>query len=240
MAGVQGRFSTDLDFVASDDDLVVDVISQIDGVKIAGFHFNLHETPGGDGRHWNMTITHADLGPVDIGASVEFARRPLALPPETLPFVTQWIHRFSDIALPEPPVIGLAEACAEKLARYRRTSLGRDMYDRRWMAGERLNESLIRRLWVLKVWADINDDNRGAPPLDVTDMLRQRTESDFRDDSIGALTRPVDIPAWETRVRHRFAFLADLDDSEREWARCDRRDLYAIKRALEELGSVDR
>jgi len=49
-------------------------------------------------------------------------------------------------------------------------------------------------------------------------VLHHRRERDYQPDSIGVLTRPVDIVAWEASVRTRFQFLAELDDDERRWA----------------------
>jgi predicted nucleotidyltransferase component of viral defense system len=126
--GGTGRFSTDLDFVAPDDDTVLSVCEAIDGATVAGFQFGLQSTRG-DGRHWMMQVRHPDLGQPDVVASVEFARRPLILAPERCSFIELSVHRAYEIELPELPVIAGAEACAEKLARYRRVALGRDVYD---------------------------------------------------------------------------------------------------------------
>jgi hypothetical protein len=96
-----------------------------------------------------------------IGASIEFARRPLVLAPERPPIIPLPIHKAYSVILPVLPVIAEAEACAEKLARYRRTALGRDVYDLAQFASRPVDERLVRRLWVLKVWADVVDDGRG-------------------------------------------------------------------------------
>ncbi len=127
------------------------------------------------------------------------------------------------------PIIAEAEACAEKLARYRRVALARDLYDLAQFAQRQIDEPLVRRLWVRKVWGDVVDDNRGPKPLDPNDVLRRRSEADFQPESVGTLTRPADIPGWEQIVRARFAFLADLDPEEQQWARCDPRDRRAIE-----------
>jgi uncharacterized protein len=126
--------------------------------------------------------------------------------------------------LPTIPVIAESEACAEKLARYRRTRLARDVYDLAQFAPRYVDESMLRRLWVLKVWADVVDDGRGAKPLSASDVLTEYREQDFAPESIGVLTQPIDIPAWERRARSRFAFLADLDADEQQIALCDPRD----------------
>lgn len=234
-AGNDGRFSTDLDFAAPDEDTVLEICGVIDGARVAGFEFHLDPTRG-DGRHWNLRVDHAELGTPNIAASVEFARRALALRPEQLGFVPLPIHRQYDVELPVLPVVAEPEACAEKLARYRRVSLGRDLYDLYYFAGRPINEALVRRLWVLKVWGDVVDDRRGNGPFDPADVLRERRERDFAPDSIGILTRPVDLVAWEARVRTRFRFIADLDEDERRWTACDPRHRRDIDAALAELG----
>lgn len=184
-----------------------------------------------------MTITHDDFGPVQAASSVEFARRPLALRPERLPFVGLQVHQAYGFKLPALPVIAEAEACAEKLARYRRVPLARDLYDLFWFAGRPLDEPVIRRLWILKLWYDVLDDKRGGRPISPLDVLTPRKASDFRPVAIGALTQPVDIETWEERVRTRFAFLAGLDADERRWAVCDHRHRDQIDAALAEAGS---
>ena len=100
-----------------------------------------------------------------------------------------------------------------------------------------MDEPLVRRLWVLKVWGDVVDDGRGTRPLEPRDVLRERHERDFAPDSIGVLTRPLDIGLWEARVRKRFGSLADLDGDEGRWAACDERDRRDVEAALAALSS---
>jgi uncharacterized protein len=221
--GNAGRFSTDLDFCAPDEDVVLDVCEAIDGVVLGGFAFNLLPTRG-DGRHWILQIRHDELGTPDVAASVEFARRPLLLAPERLDFIPAPVHRAYDFKLPSVPVIAEAEACAEKLARYRRTPLARDVYDLAQFAARHIDETAVRRLWALKVWGDVVDDGRGPKPLRSSDVLTERKERDFAPESIGALTQPIDIAGWEQRTRSRFQFLAEFDDVEQRLALCDPRD----------------
>ena len=229
--GSGGRFSTDLDFVAPDDDTVLEVCESIDGASVAGFQYSLQSTRG-DGRHWTMQVRHPQLAQPDVAASVEFARRPLILRPERIGFVHLSIHRVYEIALPELPVIAEAEACAEKLARYRRVVLGRDVYGLAQFASGAMDEALVRRLWVLKVWGDVVDEGRGDKPADPADILEPRSEGDFAPDSIGKLTQPVDLRRWERVVRERFEFLVALDEDERRWAACDPRHRHEIESAI--------
>lgn len=232
--GNDGRFSTDLDFAAPDDDIVLETCDVIDGARVGGFEFHL-DPDRGDGRHWRLRVRHDNLGAPNIAASVEFARRPLALAPEYLAFIELPIHKYYEFALPILPVVAEAEACAEKLARYRRISLGRDLYDLNYFAGRPVDERVVRRLWVLKVWGDVVGDGRGGRPLTADDVLHERRARDFAPDSVGVLTRPVDLIAWEARVRARFQFLAHLDDDELRWAGCDERHRHEIEAALTAL-----
>jgi predicted nucleotidyltransferase component of viral defense system len=230
-----GRFSTDLDFACPDEDTVIRVCEAIDGGAVAGFRFRLASTRG-DGRHWALTVDHDELGTPSLRASVEFARRRLILTPERRAFIPLPIHKAYDIQLPVIPVIAEPEACAEKLARYRRDPpLGRDVYDLSAMSHRPIDESLVRRLWILKAWADVVDEGRGAPPIDPADILRPRREQDFADESIGKLTQPVDLASWEQRVRERFAFLAELDFEEKRWAQCDPRMTQEIVEAAKAI-----
>lgn len=229
--GGAGRFSTDLDFCAPLDDKVLAACEAIDGASVSGFRYRLESTRG-DGRHWSLTVEHADLGRPNVGASIEFARRPLVLSPEVLPFVMLPVHRGYVIQLPTLPVVNESEACAEKLARYRRTALGRDVYDLAQLAGRSIDERLVRRLWVLKVWQDVNDDDRGSGPLTPEDVLEPRRSRDFAPESVGKLTRSVDLVGWERRVRERFGFLAEFGEDERRWAACDPRDRREVEAAV--------
>lgn len=229
--GGNGRFSTDIDFAAPDDDVVLEVCGLVDGAVIGGFHYRLNKASD-DARHWDMTIEHDQFGPVPARSSVEFARRPLVRPVERLEFVRLQVHQAYGFDLPALPVIAEVEACAEKLARYRRVPYARDLYDLNWFAGRHLDEPLIRRLWILKVWGDVIDDGRGERPVSPDDVLAPRKVGDFKPVPIGSLTQPVAIEEWEQRVRTRFAFLADLAEDERRWAACDHRHRDEIDAAI--------
>lgn len=229
--GNAGRFSTDLDFTAPDEDVVLGVCEVIDGARLSGFAFHL-EPSRGDGRHWGLSVRHEDLGTPDLSASIEFARRPAILPPERLAYISIPVHRSYEFDLPTLSVIAESEACAEKLARYRRSALARDVYDLAQFAGRAIDEKLVRRLWVLKVWGDVVDDRRGEKPLTPADVLVEKQEKDFAPESIGVLTQPANIAGWERRTRYRFQFLVDLDDDEQRWARCDPRDRDEVELAV--------
>lgn len=221
--GSAGRFSTDLDLAAPDDNDVVDVCAAIDGALVGGFTFAL-KASSGSARIWSLDVTHATLGNVAGIARVEFARRKPALPPEQLAVVKLPVHAQYAFNLAPLPVIAEVEACAEKVARYRRTPLARDLYDLAWFASRPIDERLLRRLWVLKVFCDVIEDGRGNKPLSADDVLTKRDVKDFPAASIGVLTQAPDIAGWEAKVRARFAFLSRLDADEQRWAQCNGRE----------------
>lgn len=237
-AGTSGRFSTDLDFAAADEALALDVLDALDGVDTHGFTFAI-DNVGEDGRRGDLRVT-TPFGSPNLGAKIELARHPLSLAPELLPPVPLPIHRAYGITVPTVPVVRLPEAVAEKLARFRRVSLARDLYDLQWFALQgALDEPLVRRLWVLKTHRDVVDDGRGQGPIDPADVLRPRSAKEFDREDIGYLTQPVRMDQWIETVRARYAFLADLDDDEQRWCQCDRRDEYAVTAELRAIGLRD-
>lgn len=134
-------------------------------------------------------------------------------------------------------MVRIEEAVAEKLARFRRVSLARDLYDLQWFAAAgAMDEPLVRRLWVLKAYRDVVVDGRGSKPVDPAEVLCPRTAQEFRSEDIGYLTRPVRIDEWITTVRARYAFVAELDPHERRWVECNERDLYAVETELSTIG----
>jgi predicted nucleotidyltransferase component of viral defense system len=235
--GNNGRFSTDLDLAVPDETDIVDICAALDGQKISGFTFKVSDGGAKDLRIWKLDVFHPDLGDVVGLARLEFARRKPARDPERVVPLRLPIHDEYDFELGALPVIAEVEACAEKLARYRRTpALARDLYDLAWFATRPLDEKVLRRLWVLKVFSDVVEDSRGGKPLVPEDVLKKREVRDFPAASIGVLTQPEDIPGWEAKVRGRFSFLQDLDEDEERFAEMNARDLHEVRGLLEAGG----
>jgi predicted nucleotidyltransferase component of viral defense system len=233
-AGNAGRFSTDLDFAAADEELALAALEALDGVEIDGFAFAI-DNLGEDGRRGDLRVD-TPFGRPRLCAKVELARHPLSLAPELASPVRLSIHDRYDFTLAPTPVVRVEEAVAEKLARFRRVSLARDLYDLQWFASAgSLNEVLTRRLWVLKVYRDVVVDGRGTPPIAAVDVVRPRSGTEFRTEDIGYLTTPVRLDEWIATVRTRYAFLADLDADEQRWAACNARHLHEVTTALAAL-----
>lgn len=230
-AGNSGRFSTDLDFAAPDEELALTVLQALDGAEVDGFAFAI-DNLGDDGRRGDLRVS-TPFGQPQLGAKVELARHALSLEPEMLSPVRLPIHDRYDFELPPTPVVRVEEAISEKLARYRRVPLARDLYDLQWFAtAGKLDKALIRRLWVLKAYRDVVLDGRGGKPLDPQDVLRQRDPAEFRREDIGYLTKPIRIEEWIATVRTRYAFLTQLDADERRWVECNARYQQEVTTAL--------
>lgn len=230
-AGNSGRFSTDLDFAAPDETVALKVLEGLDGSDVDGFGFTLSNL-GDDGRRADLTVI-TPFGTPRLGAKIELARHALTLKPEHLAPVPLPVHARYDFDLPALPVVRTEEAIAEKLARYRRVPLARDLYDLHWYAGAgAFDEALVRRLWVLKVYRDVLVDGRGMKPIDPADVLRVWQPDQFRPEDIGYLTKPVRVDEWLVTVRTRYAFLARLTTDERRWAEGNARHLSEVAEAL--------
>lgn len=235
-AGNAGRFSTDLDFAAPGEELALSALQVLDGAQINGFSFAI-ENLGDDGRRGDLWI-ETPFGTPQLGAKVELARHALSLDPDLLEPVSLPIHQRYDFRLPPTPVVTVEEAVAEKLARYRRVSLARDLYDLQWYAtAGAMDEPLTRRLWVLKVYRDIVVDGRGTKPIDPDDILAEKTPNDFRPEDIGYLTKPVKTAEWIATVRSRYRFLAELTADELRWAACNERDRHEVDTTLANIGT---
>ncbi len=246
-AGAAGRFSTDVDFCAPTTKLTTVVLDTIDGLSFGPFSFRLAERRP---RRADLLVT-GPFGPthntptlIGITSKVDFSVRPPWLAPETLPFLPLPVHNSYDLpgGLPALPVIRLEEAVAEKLARYARVPLARDLYDLVWYGeyGD-LDEQLTRRLWILKVYYDVVLEerwpNRAFTPEAV---LTPRQPAEIDEENIGYLVQPVRIAAWEHQFRQRYTFLAELTEDERTWARCQAEDLTHHQRAIAALTELNR
>jgi predicted nucleotidyltransferase component of viral defense system len=236
-AGNAGRFSTDLDFAGVGDAVAELLLEVVDGAKVGPFGFGVEPIDGT--RRARLLIT-SPFGDSDIPARLDLGRKALWLPAERLELLPFPIHSRYDLTVPAIPTARIEEVIAEKLARYRRVSLARDLYDLAWFAQRPFDEDLVRELTVLKVWGDVVDDRLGAGPFAPEDVLRPRVEADFRPEAIGYLTTPVEIAAWIERVRDRFGFLRALDEEQRLIARCSVGERWTVSQRIGRLASHDR
>lgn len=233
-AGNAGRFSTDLDFAVPDETTGLIILDVLDGAELGGFRFSLSEVGGLRGR----LNVDSPLGRPDIVPKVEITTRPIWLPVRRLPMIELPVHRAYDAPLPTIPVPTFEEALAEKIAAFRRRAKLRDLYDLHWSASRKVDEALVRRLAVLKVWSDVNESVLGGrgPFVPSVDVLGHQDAREFPPENIGLLTQPVDPNLWLATVNQRYQYLDRLTTEERRWAVCDPRHKPEVLKAIRALG----
>lgn len=230
-AGNAGRFSTDLDFATPDGEIAELLLDTLDGAELHGVRFRLTHRVGLRGR---LEID-TPLGRPDVPARVEVSPRPLWLPLEHLGPVPLPVHRGYEFEPATLPVPAFAEALAEKLAAWRRRRKIRDLYDLYWFGQGVLEEALVRRLLVLKIWHDVVDDGLGHAPFDPNVITQDVDVAKLPSEEIGLLTQPVEPAKWLTHLRTRYRFVAELDELERMAARCNPGDRYQIAQLVATL-----
>lgn len=230
-AGNAGRFSTDLDFAAPDVETGEMLIDLIDGAEWHDVHFRVTGRSTLRGR---LEID-TPLGSPDIPARIEVSPRPLWLPCSIAPAIDLPVHKGYEFTYPKIPVPALEEALAEKLAAWRRRKKIRDLYDLYWFGQGTLDEPLVRKILVLKIWHDVVDDGLGSAPFDPEEVVADIDVTRLPPEDIGLLTQPVKPKAWFAAVRTRYQFVTALDDLERELARCNPGDRWQVDRIVAAL-----
>jgi uncharacterized protein len=238
-AGNAGRFSTDLDFAAPDVDTAALLLETLDGAEIFDVRFSLTDRESLRAR----LVVETSLGQPQIPARIEISLRALWLPTLTAVPVALPVHAGYEFALPAIPAPALEESLSEKLAAWRRRHKIRDLYDLHLFGRGSLDEPLIRRLLVLKIWHDVVRDGLGKAPFAPEEIVEAVDTRRLPSEDIGLLTQPVDPAAWLDRVRDRYQFTTDLDDTERRVAQCYAGDAYIVSQlvaALPAAASGDR
>ncbi len=223
-AGNAGRFSTDLDFATSDVDTAELVLDTLDGAELFDVRFSLAERETLRAK----LIVDTPLGQPQIPARIEISPRELWLPTQLSTPIVLPVHAGYEFTLPAIPAPALEESLSEKLAAWRRRRKLRYLYDLNVFGRGSLDEPLIRRLLVLKVWHDVVDDALGTRPFDPIEIVADIDARRLPPEDIGLLTQPVDPVAWLAQVRARYGFLTQLDETEHRVARCNPGDRHEV------------
>lgn len=168
--GNEGRFSTDLDFAVADPiyaDHILERLGQQTTHEGVTFVLDKYDAAARKGTWHAETDEHGSSLP----ASLDFSPRPLLLPathPEraTIPGIERRFLGFEPVS---PPVADLLETVAEKLSRFRRTMLGRDVYDLATVA-RRVDDRLVllREILCFKAYFDRVEEGRDTQPVPFT------------------------------------------------------------------------
>ena len=159
--GTQGRFSTDLDFTGIEEHDHEEVIlammeafeQPFHGIQLAIPDEGYYETQ--DGLSWGVNPTYAHewnaSGVSEIKLQISRRETP-TLPTEQRAQIFQSYFRFLPFAPADIVCLALPEMLAEKIRACYQRNKARDIYDLGMFATRPLNQPLIRRMVVLKLW----------------------------------------------------------------------------------------
>ena len=231
--GNEGRFSTDLDFAVSDQAYADHILERLrDGITHQGVTFVLDDyDPEARKGTWHAeTPEHGRSLP----ASLDFSARSMLLPatyPDRAP-IPGVSARLMGFELPKPPVADILETVAEKLSRFRRVMLGRDVYDlaavTRHVDG-RL--PLLREVLCFKAYFDRVEEGRDTLPVPFaggTEFAGRDPSQVVGAEDLGLLARDrVDISALLRTIEGFYPRIgAPTGEVEIRLATCRLDDLY--------------
>lgn len=243
-SGTEGRFSTDLDFSCEDAELTLEIFELIHNLECHGFIFTLEEIDYEAGRAEMRVVPpisqRVSESPqfLRLSAKIEISPRRTWHEPQLLPMLRSNVHNALGHDLPTLPILSQNENVAEKLARYSRAPLIRDLYDLWWYGMNTvIDQDLVKSLWIKKVYYDKVIENRWKDRVFIpADILSDSKLSLMNPEEIGILVHQPDPAIWDQGFRNRYRFLLDLVESDIKWSRCDPRDEYAFHATLATMG----
>jgi predicted nucleotidyltransferase component of viral defense system len=239
--GSQGRFSTDLDFTSLQEHDHEDVILEMmqaftepfHGIQFAIPDNSYYETQ--DGLSWGVNPTYVhDWNPGGQSeVKLQISRRETpTLGPERRPQCAQSYFQ----RLPFTPVdincLAFPEIIAEKIRACYQRNKARDIYDLGMFATRPLNQPLVRRLVILKLW-------QAQDSFDPVRLMTKFADGQAFDwDDLGQLVRRTQVINREKIIADcisGFGFLAVLSPDEQMLAN----DPYQRERVLQEKLQAD-
>src|SRR5438552_13171385 len=231
-----GTIPTDLDFTGVEEhdheDIILEMMQAV-AQPFHGIHFAIpdgsyYETQDGRSRGVNPTYSHgwnaSGVGEVKLQIS---RRETPTLPTERRPQSEQSYFKLLPFAPAEIICLALAEILAEKIGACHQRNKARDIYDLSMFATRPLDQALIHRLVVLKLW----QARDSFDPARLIQKFQDGRDFDW-DDLRQLLNRAVVIDRERITADcvRGFGFLANLTDDERMLAR----DQYQREQAVAE------
>lgn len=240
--GTQGRFSTDLDFTGIEghdhEEVILAMMDAFEqpfhGIQFAIADEGYYETQ--DGLSWGVNPTYAHewnaSGVSEVKLQISRRETP-TLPTERRLQIEQSYSRLLPFAPAEITCLALEEILAEKIRACYQRNKARDIFDLGVFATRPLNQPLIRRLVVLKLW----QARDSFDPARLMQKFRDGMEFDW--DDLAQLVRRtvvIDRERITADCVRGFGFLAELTDEEKIVA-SDRyqREQAAVERIRAEL-----
>jgi predicted nucleotidyltransferase component of viral defense system len=218
--GSQGRFSTDLDFTGIEEhdheEIILDMMEAFEqpfhGIQFAIPDESYYETQ--DGLSWGVNPTNShgwNSGGSEIKIQISRRETP-TLPTERRPQIEQSYFRFLPFVPAEIICLALPEILAEKIRACYQRNKARDIYDLSTFATRPLDQTLIRRLVVLKLW-------QSRDTFDPARLIRKF--EDGRDDlpasglgTIAGCNRSSKSEGDVTAQRHSYDTIYDTHESD--------------------------
>jgi predicted nucleotidyltransferase component of viral defense system len=219
--GSQGRFSTDLDFTGIEEhdheDVILDMMDAFQE-PFHGIQFSIPEDSyyvSDDGVSWGVNPVYMhhwnSSGESEIKFQVSRRETP-TLPTERRSQIEQSYFATLPFHPTDTNCLALEELLAEKIRACYQRNKARDVCDLAIFATRPLNQALIRRLVVIKLWQVRDRFDPGA----FTAKLRDGSAFDW--DDLTQLTRHVHSPNRQTMTAdcvNGYAFLAKMTEDER-------------------------
>lgn len=189
--GGQGRFSTDLDFTGTEEhdheDIVLDMMGAFEqpfyGIQFAIADEDYYETQ--DGLSWGVNPAYGhdwNQGGSEIRIQISCRETP-TLPTAPRPQLEQSYFRYLPFLQTAITCLALPEIIAEKIRACYQRNKARDIYDLGMFATRPLDQALVRRLVVLKLW-------QARDSFDPARLMRKFQDGkDFDWDDLGQLVR---------------------------------------------------
>lgn len=222
--GSQGRFSTDLDFTGLEEHdhetVILDMMAAFEepyhGIQFTIPDDSYYETL--DGLSWGVNPTYAhdwnNSGDSEIRLQISLRETP-TLVPERRAQCPQSYFKLLPFAPADLACLALREILAEKIRACYQRNKARDIYDLGMFATRPLDQALIRRLVVLKLW-------QARDTFDPERLLRKFEDGKAFDwDDLNQLVRrtlTVDRHKVIADCVRGYRFLLDLTEEERQLA----------------------
>ena len=241
--GSRGRFSVDLDFTINDRYYGEHVLAALrDGFDHEGVRFSVVgdiDMPALKASWIADVPSQPNLGRTTFSSRLDFSTRATMLPPEVRARAQIFGMEARYLAF-EPvrmPTMALAENASEKLARFRRIIVSRDVYDLSLLADlVRDQLPLIRELLLYKVYFDVVLDRRGGSvPFQLgaeygNHGLREVIDAD---DLATLSAGQPDLGRMLEVVEQTFGGMAPpAGDLEQKLARCSPGDRYVLEQRM--------
>jgi predicted nucleotidyltransferase component of viral defense system len=240
--GGQGRFSTDLDFTGIEEhdhqDVILEMMAAFEQpfneIQFAIADNSYYETL--DGVSWGVNPTYSHewnaSGVSEIKLQISRRETP-TLATERRAQIEQSYFRFLPFAPAEITCLALPEILAEKIRACYQRNKARDIYDLGMFATRPLDQQLIRRLLVLKLW-------QARDTFDPARLMQKFEEGRVFDwDDLRDLLRRdarIDPERICADCIRGFRFLADLTAEERMLASDAHQREHALRDKLARIG----